>query len=174
MSFLINRIIHLELLCIHWNQNLEFFGWNKECIPAILNSFTEITSKKIVRTIRHSCCHFKFWKVQGRVFRSEWWCNTLRKKGAKRVLSLSHIWNPLWFLKEPLKILEAPWGTFVGTFPVYTIEPLKVPQRVLGFSATLFEGSRARVYTGPFFLRVNGKSGDMRIHPAVHLELIPY
>ncbi len=45
---------------------------------------------------------------------------------------------------------------------MYTTEPLKVPQRVLGFSGTLFEGSRARVsHTGqlrtllaPFVLRV--------------------
>ena len=39
---------------------------------------------------------------------------TLRKKGAKRVLRLSRIWNPLWFLQEPLKVLKALWGTFIG------------------------------------------------------------
>ncbi len=33
---------------------------------------------------------------------------TLRKKGAKRVLRLSRIWNPLLFFKGPLKVLNVP------------------------------------------------------------------
>ncbi len=56
---------------------------------------------------------------------------TVGKKGAKRVLHFSRIWSPLWFLKEPLKVLKALWETF--RFPVHTIAPLKVLQRVLGF-----------------------------------------
>ena len=38
---------------------------------------------------------------------------TLRKKDAKRVLRLSRIWNPLWFLKEPLEVLKALWWTII-------------------------------------------------------------
>ncbi len=60
-------------------------------------------------------------------------CN-LRKKGAKKVLCLSCIWNALWFLKEPLKVLKV----------LYTLQNLqRFPERVLGFSGTFFKGSRA-------------------------------
>ncbi len=67
----------------------------------------------------------------------------LEKKGAKRVLCLS--------LMEPFMVLK---GTTKGTlgnlyrFHVHTIEPLKVSQRVLGFSWTFLEVSTARVPYG--------------------------
>ncbi len=65
-------------------------------------------------------------------------------------------------LTGPLKVLKTLWGTFIGSLCTLLYRTLKGSQRVLGYSGTIFEGSRIRVpYTGqrrtllaPFFLSV--------------------